>query len=538
VIFHMGRLFVTLVPMRISSTSTVITPKSLTCIAGTLFLVLLATFAFLTPLTFDDGYNATVALSFAKGRGYGTHTGGIFQAFNPLITTGAFFIAPFSLLLMLVGINSAHSQLVLVQSYSLAVTFLFFSIALYYAQRIHRHLPLTLIFLSAVFLVHGKTDVVPQTSVASLPSPPYGLWFQFLGNMSGTWALIAGITASVSSGGSRWLRYVLVFLCAAFACNAKMVHVLPSTVAFVTLCVVAPSRFWALALCGFAGIAVGAKGDTWLAWMSLTPEAFQAYRVTAQSFVASNVSVYSQLFSSPSVEHVATILATIPSNIPGACSYVGGLLLIAALGVSVVAGSLRVIRRDVFAGELMFLFVACAAAALTVILWWASMPAAPTRFLTSAPPLVVMAAAVAFTAVWNSKLVAWRVGGCVSVAVIALSFAYQGLGNMVAASRTGVLVRKEQLEVATLVRAESERYKARPLCGAGWWYPHEISFLTGSPKTIACEHDRATRVVVPKHIFPAAVGAQLSSKGCPSVFTGAYYDLALCQRAARNDFYL
>jgi hypothetical protein len=97
-------------------------------------------------------------------------------------------------------------------------------------------------------------------------------------------------------------------------------------------------------------------------------------------------------------------------------------------------------------------------------------------------------------------------------------------------STIGKAVRTEQGEVARLVKSESTRQKKKSLCGEGWWYPHEISFLTGSPKAISCGVDRALGVVIPKHIFPADIASQLVSQRCEKTFSGAYYDLVFCAR--------
>jgi hypothetical protein len=97
-------------------------------------------------------------------------------------------------------------------------------------------------------------------------------------------------------------------------------------------------------------------------------------------------------------------------------------------------------------------------------------------------------------------------------------------------SKIGEAIREEQRDVAHVIRSKSVREKKKPLCGEGWWYPHEILFLTGSPKTVSCGADRALGVVIPKHIFPAAIASQLISERCEKTFSGTYYDLAYCAR--------
>lgn len=511
--------------MRTPSILAPLTLQSATFSAAALFLALLAFFAWQTPLTFDDAFNANVALSLAKGRGYGTHTGGSFVGFNPLITSGAFFISPLALPLLFV-----KPSITLIQCYSLGVTYLFFGITLYFSWRIQRYIPLILIVFSAAFLMHGKTDIVEHTQAASLPAPPYGLWFQFLGNLPGTWALIAATTICASKAGSPLLRHLLVFCCAAFACNAKMVHALPMAIALGAAFTCAPKRLWSLVLVGCLGILAGVKGDSWLAWVALEPEDFQMHRAAAQSFVTRNLPAYSRFFEAPSIGGFIDIVAQIPKNLGAMSGYVGeGLLIVMIFSLCMVAILLSVARRSPPPRELLVVLIANGAAAAAVIAWWASMPGAPTRFLTSAAPLVAATSAAACAVVLSYGGTWWRALTVTTVGAVVTYSLFQGLDAATASSHTGSVVRAEQQEVARLVRAKSTGHRKQPLCGDAWWYPHEITFLNGAPKTISCALDRARRVVIPKHIFPAQVITERISPLCHTAFSGLYYELALCK---------
>jgi hypothetical protein len=512
--------------MQRMSAPTISAPTVATLIAASLFFLLLLACTYVAPLTFDDAYNSNVALSLAKGRGYGTYTGGSFVAFNPLISTGVFFIAPFALPLRLLGPSIDITQL-----YSLVVTFLFFSISLHQASKLHRYLPLVVIVLSATFLVNGKTDLVANTQVAGIPAPPYGLWFQCIGNMAGTWALIAATLGCVSRTGSKRVRIAIIFFCMAFACNAKIIHALPGGIALLTLLLCSPKRYWQAVAVGYVGILIGMQADSWLAWLTLGSASFQVHRANAQGFVASNIGVYAQLLRSPSIDGLQEIVGTIPANFPAAIASAGrALCLFTALVAGVLLVGCAVNRGTRYSKELFHVSLVCGSAGAAVLVWWSGIPLAPERFLTCVPPLIVMSLAAAFLAVFQGVSFAWRVGVSLGMGALTAYGVYQTVEQFLAAGRIGKIVRAEQREVANLIKVESHGDKKSPLCGEGWWHPHEISFLTASPRTISCALDRARRVVIPKHIFPVEVSSQMVSLHCEPRFSGTYYDVAFCRR--------
>jgi hypothetical protein len=311
-----------------------------------------------------------------------------------------------------------------------------------------------------------------------------------------------------------------------------MVHALPAATALAVVFVCSPKTRWLAVLAGYIGIYVGVKADTWLAWITLGAEGFQAHKVTAKGFVSSNLGVYSQFLASPSIASLLDILATIPKNLAAAKSYVGGELLSATALTLIGLGSLAAAaRRALCQREMLHVLLAFAAASTAVVIWWSGMPSAPTRFLTSVAPLSVVSLAAAIVALLSSCRTLWRTVVMLGVGIFLIYSTSQLEHRGGFDSRVGQAVREEQREVAQVLRITSAREKKKPLCGEGWWYPHEISFLTASPKTISCGVDRASGVVIPKHIFPAEIASQLFSERCEKAFSGAYYDLAYCRRA-------
>jgi len=476
------------------------------------------------PLTFDEGFNANVALSLAEGLGYATHVGGDVFPFNPLISTGSLYIAPFSLALILAGpgITTVHL-------YSLAVTFFFFVVALLYSSRFHRYLPLMLLLMSAAFLFHGKSDLVPGSPITSIPEPPYGLWYQFLGNMAGAWAAIAAILAATAPGLRQSKHLPVLFLCAVFACNAKMIHALPLTVGLTTIFALAPRLQWRSLVTGLGGVFVGIKLDRLLAASTLNSADLQRHAEAARAFFRENLGFYVDFLNAPSAMVFRSIVENIGMNLREGVRYSGesllmGMILLVGFSALILLRIKDLPNRGAF-GRLL---AALSVSSITVLLWWAGIPDAPVRFLTPVAPFAVGAAAVAFVVVCRGTT-GWRRAaiGCATVYLLALTVV-EHLPSLRAATELGEGVGREQRIAADISAQVAAKLPNRFLCGDGWWYPHEIVFLSGSPKTTRCGGTSPRLVVIPKHIFPGDVRAQLSTPGCRDVIRGAFYDVSVC----------
>ncbi len=445
------------------------------------FVALLLFLSSRTPMTFDDAFNANVALSLANGDSYATRYGDSITPFNPYISTGSFFISPYSIILRFFGPN--HFGL---QAYSLGVSLIFFSISVWFA-RIGRMLPFLLIAFSVVFLVHGKTDLIDPTIVTNLSSPLFGLWFQFLGNMAGSWALVAATLACAHGCSASNRRLGVIFGLSAFAVNAKMVHALPLMVATFMLLLTSALRSWRQVLCAIAGGGVGLRSDSWMAWFFLDAEQFLQYQNNAKAFFVKYQGLYSELLLSPRWDLFLTVIKTIPARFGPAVEYVGLPLLVAAgLATAISIGgsvnseptcSVRSIRR----AQLAIVAAACA-----VLLWWCGMPQAPSRFLTVVPPLLVSAVAVGLGGLLETRP---SIHPQVTRAIFLVILCFVGwtaVSYCRVSSRRSYALRLEQQNVASMVKELGGTDRRKRLCGEGWWYPHEISFLTGSPDTIPC----------------------------------------------------
>lgn len=500
-------------------------PATATVLTAALFFLALLLVAFKAPLTFDEGFNANVALSLAQGLGYGTHAGGAFTPFNPRVSTGLLFIAPFSIPLILAGPSIA-----ILQVYSLGLTSLFLGIALIYGFRIHRCFPLVLLLLSATYLFHGKSDLVPGSSVPSIPEPPFGLWHQFLGNMAGAWAAIAAvIIAAAAPVLTRSKHLVVLFLCAVFACNAKMMHTLPLAVALVTLLVCTPRLSWPAVLIGLCGVLVGMKLDPTVAALTMSASELKEYRAAALEFFLEYQGTYVEFFSAPSMAYLDYILKNIGAQWRGAVEYVeSGLFVL--LFVSAFVGVVAQLRTKATAstGVVIRLVGALVLSSLAVIVWWAGIPEAPIRFLTPIAPLVVGATAAAVVAACSLARGWGRGVVCCLAGYLVVATMVGRIEPVRSAMSIGMTVREEQVVVAGVSKQISSESPPKPLCGAEWWYPHEISFLADSPTTTWCGANFPRLVVVPKHIYPAGIGAAMLAEGCGGTSLGTFYDLAVC----------
>jgi len=509
--------------MSLKQTITSIAPGKSAILVAVLFLHLLLFFALQTPLTFDDAFNANVALSVAQGNGYGTHVGGEFVPFNPYISTGALFIAPLSVVLHVLGTSIST-----VAVYSLLVAFFFFSMALVYSWRLHRYAPLMIVILSAAFLADGKTDLVGGTKTPNLPAPVYGLWFQFLGNMSGIWSAMAAIILCAGVDRARFRDLVVIFACTTFACNSKVVHALPCAVMLAVLCISLPRVMWPAFLVGLLGICAGVRADAWFAKAALDAESFDRYRASAREFFIMNQGFYVGFLRSPSWQGVTSIVENIVNNWWSAVRYVGRPLVLAAfVTMCVCLASYRAATRPMRRGLLRLVF-ALLCASVGVILWWSGLPGAPTRFLTSVAPLLTVATASALCVALCS---APRVRRGVSIVVVAACVAvasYRIVHRAPKALAFGRAVRTEQIKVAQIAKEARELDSTKLVCGMGWWYPHEISFLSGSPSTIPCGANFGALSVLPKHIVPREVIPIIRPSSCRKDFSGKFYNLAVC----------
>jgi hypothetical protein len=500
------------------------TPPSFTILSAISFLIFLLFFVSYAPLTFDEAFNATLALSLSHGMGYGSHLGGTYSGFNPYISTGFLFIAPFSLVLALVGpsIMSAHL-------YSLGVTFLFFVTALAYARKLHPWLPLAVIFLSVSFLDHGKTDLFDGPSVRSLPEPLYGLWFQFLGNMSGSWAAIACVLGCVSSSQATWRRLLSVFLWAVFSCNSKMVDFLPLASSLACIFLLAPKVTWSSTLSGGLGAFVGLKLNTWLAQAVLDTEAFSTHKQIAADFFRSNQRPYHDLMCEPSWSAVLALARNARTYWAPASHYISDTLMVVTGVLFAVSACLLFRYRRQGSNEMMLrLLIAFGVSSLVTIFWWAAIPGAPIRHLTAATPFVVVTLAVAVVGVLANSPIRLRAASSGILTMLFVVVLYQKLHAAYPYFSASIKARREQTEVSALVQQQPARKHNSTLCGDGWWYPHEISFLSNSPEMISCASDIQRQVVIPKHLFPQEVRNQRRSGMCNNSYSGSYYEVFLC----------
>jgi hypothetical protein len=389
--------------------------------------------------------------------------------------------------------------------------------------------------LSVVFLYHGKTDLVGNVVTPNLAEPVYGFWYQFLGNMSGTWALIAAVAVMVSQARQSFLRLTLIAFLSTFAVNSKLVHALPLFAAAVTFFLFAPKSNFLRLSASIVGVFIGAKLNRWIAFMELDRLSFEQMNAASAVFMSGNLPEYTHFFDSPSATLLLRMIKRIPENGENAISFVGlPLVLLYVATVLVVLFSFVLSCHEKINRAAFKAFLAFSTSSIAVIIWWSTMSSAPTRFLSSAPPLIVAAIVTGLCSISFRR----NFGGTalkISLAIIALIVFLQlrlNFYSLSASIKRGREARAEQIAVRRVVLDADSHERKLPLCGLDWWQPHETAFLISSARTVSCLVSETTLAVVAKHIYPSAVSTTFDS--CIPLYEGRFYDVRKCFRGPGN----
>src|SRR6185369_14041530 len=105
-------------------------------------------------------------------------------------------------------------------------------LALYVAllRSLHVHSPpaaLATAILVPFMLWQGKNDRIVTGNI--IPAPPFGYWYQPLGNMPGMLALALAMSLLLEPRPATMNRRIAIVALVVFAVNAKLMHLVPLT---------------------------------------------------------------------------------------------------------------------------------------------------------------------------------------------------------------------------------------------------------------------------------------------------------------------
>jgi hypothetical protein len=436
------------------------------------------------PMSYDDAYNATVPLNLLRGKGYSTSFPGPAR-FDPEISSGAAFLAPAAVPMALFGAG--------MRSPMLYTGLLSLALYLFLLRSLHEHAPraaLSTALLVPFTLWHGKNDTVVMES--ALPPPPFGYWYQLLGNLPGLLALALAMSLLLERRPLNAGRALVVAALTFFAVNAKAMHAVPLA-AMVLLFVMLPAdasdgSAAAPSRRGRVAIALGLLAAGWcglrfnrgLAWLFLDGQAFRGFadRETASLARASGMT---GLLSIAPARLPLWLLRTVTWNALRAVQFLGGAvqgtMIVAAL-VATALAAWRAVRRCPLA-RLTLVLLAGAGAHLA---WWACAPSHPTRRLTAVAGLACFALAGGL-ALWHGARDAnparrrprariwWGALGLLCAA---------GAPNLLAALGGWSALREyrnEQHGAAAALERLAAAHPDAAFCSPGWYVPRELTYL-------------------------------------------------------------
>jgi hypothetical protein len=480
------------------------------------------------PMSYDDAFNAMVPLNLARGNGYASSFVGI-EPFDPAISSGAAFLAPAALPIAAFGADMRWPML-----YTAALCL---TLYLFLLRSLHQHAPpaaLATAFLVPFTLWQGKNDTVVPGNI--LPPPPFGFWYQLLGNLPGVLALALAMSLLLQRGPVTVRRSIAIAMLIAFAVNAKLMHVVPLA-AMVVAWVVFPAdhpdtaagatprlRRLAIALGLLAAGWCGLRFNRILAWLLLDGGAFDTFVGNETAFIDKRSGI-ATLLSNPLASPRAFV-KLIVWNALRSVPFLGVLQapMMAAGLVATAVIAWRSARQSSVA-RLALVFLAGAAAHFT---WWVCVPSPPTRHLTVVAALACFAMGCGFGLPWGG--LGSSTAGTVHRSRIAWGAA---LGLLCAAGASGPFgalgawgelreYRSQQQGAAAALDRLAGKYPDAAFCGSGWWVPRELTYLAPAGTEYcdlnAVRHDAAGRriLMLSSNLWPPRKDTvRAAAKRCP-----------------------
>ncbi len=449
------------------------------------------------PMSYDDAFNATLPLNLLRGKGYASHFGGL-EPFDPAISSGAAFLAPAALPMRLFGTGTQWPML-----YTAALC-----LALYLCllRRLHRAAPwaaLATAILVPFRLWQGKNDQVVAGNI--LPGPPFGYWYQLLGNLPGLLALVVAMSLLVKPGPLALRRWVAVLGLTAFAVNAKVMHLIPLVAMVVTWALMPSGDFSAAsqptsarrrrAAIGLSLLAAGWCGfwfNRALAWIFLDGAAFRDFATQETQFLIAH-NPAAALLSVPGAALPGVLTDALLRNAPRAFDLFGGRLQVAVTLAGLLATgavALRQVRQCAIA-RLGLVLIAGAAAHFT---WWVCQPEPRSHHLTPVPGLACFALGCGF-GLWRPSMTdAYRWRQVKWGATLALVCAVGAPRVVGALGGWGELreYRNQQINAAATLGRLAGEYPDAAFCAPGWWVPRQLTYLAPAD-TRYCDINRLSR---------------------------------------------
>lgn len=437
------------------------------------------------PMSYDDAFNATLPLNLLRGNGYASHFGRIIP-FDTAVTSGAAFLSPAGLPMAVFGTGMQWPML-----YAGALCL---ALYLWLLNNLHRHTPqaaLATAILVPFVVWHGKND--PVVGGDFLPAPPFGYWYQLLGNLPGLLALAVAMSLLLDRAPITAKRFVAIVGLAVFAVNAKAMHLVP-LVAMVLTWAALPSevgttvpgsaprlRRLAIALGLLAAGCFGLCLNRVLVWVFLNGEAVESF-VANETALLSAKSGTAALASSRLTTLPHLLAKSIARNPGRARDFLGDGLQVAAMLAALIATAVAALQstRQSSVARLGLVFFVGAAAHF---IWWVSLPAAPTRHLTPVPGLVCFAVGCGFGLWWvgvrptpadahRRRRIAWSVALALLCAV-----GTPRLSAALGAWNELREYRNQQLIAAAVLNRLVAEYPDAAFCAPGWWVPRDLTYL-------------------------------------------------------------
>lgn len=440
------------------------------------------------PMSFDDAFNATMPLNLAHGRGYASSYGPTFP-FNPSVSSGALFLAPVALPIALFGADMRWPML-----YTAAVSLILY---LFLLRSLHAHEPRAALatgILVPFLLWQGKNDPVVAGDV--VPVPPYGFWYQLLGNLPGALALALAMSLLLDRAPTTLKRSLAVVALIIFAVNAKQMHIVSLACMLLVWAVLPADGAPALPRCRArlrrtaAALALLAAGwfGLWFnrvaAWLLLDAQAFHRF-VASESHLLNEQGGAAKALSFLQTAPLLRVVREVVWNALHAAPFLG--LALAPLLAAVVLGTTILAWRSRATSSLARLALVLIGGIAGHSVWWVSRPWPPQRHLTAIAVLACFAAGCGFglaaagsneskrpRLLWRLALVLLGAAGATNVLPL-----LDGWGEL-------RQYRSEQVAAAAALQRLAAEYPGASFCGVGWWVPREQTYLA-PPSVELCD---------------------------------------------------
>jgi hypothetical protein len=443
------------------------------------FFVLLA--AARMPMSYDDAYNATVPLNLVRGHGYATSFAGL-EPFNPSISSGAAFLAPAALPIALFGAQMHWPMLY--------AALLCLTLSSFLLRSMHTHSPqaaLAAALLAPFMLWQGKNDVVALGDV--LPPPPFGYWYQLLGNLPGILALALAMSLLVERAPRRAARSIAIVALVLFGVNAKVMHIIPLA-AMAAMWAALPLdrrdstpatrarlRRLGLALVLIAAGWLGLRLNRMLAWLVLDGATFRNVLASENALLEGRVPALPSLRPA----ELFAFAKIFSWNCLRAVPFLGGALQAPMTFVLLVTTALTA-RRFAAESSLARLALVLLAGAAAHFGWWV-MSSAAFRHLTPVAGLAWLALGCGLGLSWldlrRHAAGTFARHGLLWGCLLAL-LCVAGAPNLVAALGGWKELRdhkNEQLSATAALERLVEGYPDAAFCSSGWYVPRELTYL-------------------------------------------------------------